>query len=276
MNLFKKRLLEEIKEKYILEKKLAEKLKRANQKERMDMYSKVYDDFYQKYGKSKKSYRRLISCFPNIILLYQFSLIKAFIKPSSKFLEIGAGDCKFAIKMSKYFKNIYVIDVSKEISKNITLPPNINLIISNGVDIALPENFINIAYSFSVIEHIHPEDLLIQLKNLRKCLSSDGIYISSTPNRLFGPHDISKFFERTATGFHLKEYTANELESVFQQAGFSRIVIFANLIWFTFKIPLRIIKAIESVLFLIPYIIRKKLAHTLFWVFTDINLIAYK
>lgn len=276
MNLFKKHLLGEIKNRYILEKSLAEKLRRANQKERMDMYSKVYDDFYQKYKKPEKIYRIPISCFPNIILRYQFSLIKPFIKPSSNYLEIGAGDCKFAVKMSKYFKNIYIIDVSKEISKDITLPLNINLIISNGVDIDLPENFINIAFSFSVIEHIHPDDLLIQLKNVHKCLSPSGIYISSTPNRLLGPHDISKIFERTATGFHLKEYTANELESVFKQAGFSKIVIFASLIWFTFKIPLRIIKVIDSVLFLIPYNIRKKLAHTLFWIFRNINLIAYK
>jgi len=276
LNLFKKRSLKEKKEQYILEKNLAEKLRRANQKGRMDMYSKVYDEFYRKYRQPEKSNRRLISCFPNIILLYQLSLIKPFIKPNSRYLEIGAGDCKFAIQMSNYFKNIYIVDVSKIISNDITLPPNMNLIISNGVDIDLPENFINVAYSFSVIEHIHPEDLLIQLKNLHKCLSWDGVYISSTPNRLFGPHDISKFFERTATGFHLKEYTTNELESIFKQAGFSKIVIFVSLIWFTFKIPLRILKVIESVLFLIPYIIRKKLAHNLFWIFTNINLIAYK
>ena len=101
---------------------------------------------------------------------------------------------------------------------------------------------------------------MIQLRNLHKWLSSDGIYISSTPNRLFGPHDISKFLERTTTSFYLKEHTANELESVFKQAVFSKIVIFASLIWFTFKIPLRIIKVIESVLFLIPCNMRKKLA----------------
>jgi len=276
LNLFKNRLSEENKEQYILEKNLAEKLRRANQKERLDMYSKVYDNFYQKYGQSEKSNRKLVSYFPNIIFLYQFSLIKPFIKFNSNYLEIGAGDCKFALQMSKYFKIIYIVDVSKVISKDITFPPNINLILSNGVNIDLPENFINVAYSFSVIEHIHPEDLLIQLKNLHKCLSWDGVYISSTPNRLFGPHDISKFFERTATGFHLKEYTTNELESIFKQAGFSKIVIFVSLIWFTFKIPLRILKVIESVLFLIPYIIRKKLAHNLFWIFTNINLIAYK
>ena len=49
------------------------------------------------------------------------------------------------------------------------------------------------------------------------------MYVCITPNRVSGPHDISKYFDDVATGFHLKEYTFRELRRLFEDIGFSRV-----------------------------------------------------
>ena len=81
-------------------------------------------------------------------------------------------------------------------------------------------NTINVVYSHQVIEHLHPDDAVTHLQEVYRVLSPGGAYICATPNRLNGPHDISKYFDREATGFHLKEYTTTELYGLFRQEGF--------------------------------------------------------
>ena len=80
-----------------------------------------------------------------------------------------------------------------------------------------------LAYSFQVMEHIHPDDALEQLRNLFAALAPGGSFFCVTPNRLNGPHDVSKFFDLEARGFHLKEYTITELEALFREVGFRKV-----------------------------------------------------
>src|SRR5581483_7134702 len=54
-------------------------------------------------------------------------------------------------------------------------------------------------------------------------------YICVTPNRLSGPHDVSRNFDTVATGFHLKDYTIGELAALFQQVGFRRVNAFVSM-----------------------------------------------
>jgi hypothetical protein len=55
-----------------------------------------------------------------------------------------------------------------------------------------------------------------------------GAYICVTPNRLSGPHDISRYFDKVATGFHMKEYSIRELEATFRKAGFADVRAFVS------------------------------------------------
>jgi len=73
------------------------------------------------------------------------------------------------------------------------------------------------------MEHLHPDDAHEQLHNILDVLKPGGVYICITPNRITGPHDISRGFDEEATGFHLKEYTTSELTALFRQVGFSKI-----------------------------------------------------
>ena len=51
-------------------------------------------------------------------------------------------------------------------------------------------------------------------------LRPEGRYIFETPNRITGPHDVSRHFDVVSTGFHLKEYTHTELLRIGRASGF--------------------------------------------------------
>lgn len=135
-------------------------------------------------------------------------LLKYFLKPESIFLEIGPRECALSFEVSRHVRKVYAIDVSEEIIKAMRiLPQNFELIISDGTSIPVPENRITIAYSDQHMERLHPDDAFVQLQNIHDALTRGCVCLCITPNRLTSPHDISLYFDKVATGFHLKEYT---------------------------------------------------------------------
>jgi SAM-dependent methyltransferase len=155
-------------------------------------------------------------------------------------------------------EKVYAVDVSQEITKNTKPPENFELIISNGCNIPVEENSVSIAYSNQLMEHLHPEDAYEQLKDLYLCLKPGGSYICITPNRMAGPHDISKYFDPVATGFHLKEYTNQELYDLFLKAGFSKITTYVGGKGIYFKFPRIFVLICENILDKLPPKLRYK------------------
>jgi SAM-dependent methyltransferase len=254
----------EILEHYEIEKELANKLRQSSTEERQYLYTALYDEMFQRVphhplliGK-KDTQARFIEIFKKI------NLLKRFLKSNYTFLEVGPGDCALSFEICKHVKKVYAIDVSKEItSYNQVVPENFELIISNGSSIPVAEGSINLAYSDQLMEHLHPDDALKQLKAIYQTLTAGGTYICSTPNRLSGPHDISSYFDEVATGFHLKEYTVTELSQMFYQVGFSQIRVYISVKGLYIKIPLSTIKIIEFILEKSPYALRKRLVYTI-------------
>jgi hypothetical protein len=106
------------------------------------------------------------------------------------------------------------------------------------------------------MEHIHPDDALVQLRSIYQILAKGGIYICITPNRLNGPHDISKYFDEVASGFHLKEYTTSELKDLFRTVGFVRVKAYLGLKGIFLPIPLVIKQLIEGFVSIAPLAVR--------------------
>ena len=157
------------------------------------------------------------------IVSRQITALNNYLKPEDVFLEIGAGDCALSLQLCNIQKRVFAVDVTKQIPLNTNLPNNFNFVLSNGNFINVPSESIDIAFSNHVMEHIHPDDVIEQLKSIYNVLRPKGIYIIYTPHRYTGPHDISKYFDETATGFHLKEYTNTELYHILRAVGFSKI-----------------------------------------------------
>lgn len=215
--------LERIRRHYQVEIQLAEKLLGATRRERVRLYTSLYDELFRLVPDHALLVKRSKPLERAKEVAYGLKILKAFLDRNSCFLEIGAGDCALSLEVAGFVKNVYALDVSKELTKNLTLPPNMTLIISDGCSVPVPAGSVDVAFSNQLMEHLHPDDALEQLGNIHAALAPGGIYLCITPNRLRGPHDISRHFDRVATGLHLKEYTVNELSRLFREAGFSAV-----------------------------------------------------
>jgi len=251
---------EQIREHYEIEKALANQLRVASQTERRTLYSSLYDELYRTVPHHPQLIRKANPEKNKDIVAYQMRNLGAFLKADTTFLEVGPGDCSLSITVAKQVKEVYAVDVSAEIAHQKTFPDNLKLILSDGVSVPVPSNSVDFAYSNQLMEHLHPDDALEQLKNIYQSLAPGGRYLCITPNRLLGPHDISQHFDQVATGFHLKEYTVTELTKLFRDVGFKKIRAYFRIKRFYFY-PYPIISSMaEAFLTVLPFPLRKPFA----------------
>ncbi len=249
---------------YEVEKELADRLKRADKSERKKLYTALYDELYRRVPyhpqlmqkQSVESQRRAIAA--------QMRVLSRFLSPDDTFLELGPGDCLLSFEVAKRVKKVYAIDVSTEITKNPRQPGNFELIISDGSSVEVPPESVDVAYSNQLMEHLHPDDAAEQLRGVYRALVPGGVFVCITPHRFSGPHDISKFFDEAATGFHLKEYTSTELYRLLKSAGFREVKTYFGVKGIAAVFPIRPILALEAVLERLPRRMRKGFAKILF------------
>ncbi|MFW6133966.1 MAG: class I SAM-dependent methyltransferase [Elusimicrobiota bacterium] len=263
LNLFNKKIKrtrKQLKRHYRIEKELADRLRHSDRNQRKELYKTLYDELFERVPDHPCWFHVTDPEYQKKLTTRKAKLVEPFISNKTNFLEIGAGNCSLSLFIAEKAKKVYALDVSKEMIKDINFPRNCEFVLSDGVNIPVPEESIDVAYSYQVIEHLHPEDVFIQLKNIYSALAPHGVYICVTPNRLLGPHDISKYFSNTAEGFHLKEYTATELKGLFKKAGFSKIFGYIGGRGFYLRFPLVIIELIESILRMMPCWFRNKIS----------------
>lgn len=257
------RTVEQIKEHYTIEKELASKLLNSSKDDRQQLYTFLYDQLFKQVPHHPQLIRKADSKASAQEVAQKMQLIAKYLHNQSTFLEVGPGDCKLSFEVAKRVKKVYAVDVSQEIVKYSTCPQNFKLIISNGCSIPLPQNTVTVAYSNQLMEHLHPDDALEQLRNIYQAVAPGGVYICITPNRLCGPHDVSKYFDEEATGFHLKEYTQTELSEIFYRVGFSKLKAYIGGKGVYLRFPLFLIKIVESILESMPFKLRNKLGNFL-------------
>ncbi len=265
---------EEVRAHYEFEKTLASKLKQASKTERGKLYAALYDELFQripnlkKHASSKESIRYAKA---------QLKFLKSYLTKDTILLEIGPGNCSLAVEASKIVSKVVLIDVSKEITGDTKLPENCKLTLSDGSSIPVPPEYVNVVFSNQVMEHLHPEDALVQLQNIWNALIPGGVYLCVTPNRLSGPYDISRGFDEIATCFHLKEYLNSELANLFKNAGFRKIRARVGAKGYYLHVPIFFISIIEKSLAVFPFKVRQRLAGAIpFKWLLGIKLIAFK
>lgn len=218
-----KRSLNEIRHHYEIERELSDRLRRAPPPERHALYATVYEELFARVPDHPQIRRKRSAQATQSAIDIQMDFLGRFLKRSSVFLEIGAGDCALSLATAPSVKSVYALDVSPTITHHQVHPQNFRLLLStDGISIPLADGQVTVAYSNQLMEHLHPDDALGQLTEIHRVLAPGGVYACVTPHRMSGPHDVSKFFDEVATGFHLVEYTPLELSGLFRQAGFSR------------------------------------------------------
>jgi SAM-dependent methyltransferase len=276
MNNNKQEYAEQLLKRYELEKSLADRLKGADKKERPGLYSAVYNELFEKLPylravEQKTNPEKWNKPSP------QLKWLKSFLAPETVFMEIGAGNCKLSLEISKMVKQVFAIEASGDMAYHPAYPANFKLMVGDARTIDLPENSVNIAYSRHVIEHLHPDDTIEHLQNVYKTLVSGGAYICISPNRLFGPHDGSKNFDRVSTGMHLKEYSYAELSNILRKIGFRSVRIHFKFLGIFMMLPVWPMKWCEFLVSGLPYKLRILLGKlSLFKAMLNIRLVARK
>jgi len=252
-----------LREHYLIERELADKLRAANREERRHLYRSVYNELFERVPLHPGLIRKGSTEDTKIAVSSQLRFLRRFLRKDQTFLELGPGDCALSFAVAPMVQKVYAVDVSSTIAENPATPANFELIISDGCAIDVPPNSVDLVYSNQLLEHLHPDDALEQLQNVYRVLKPGGKYVCITPNRLNGPHDISRNFTDTATGFHLREYTVGEGSGLFYRAGFSRVSAFFGVKGRFFRLSISVFKSFETMLEMLPSALRKLVANNL-------------
>jgi SAM-dependent methyltransferase len=236
---------------YRVEIELAERLRNAPRAERLGLYGKVYDELYQRVPDHPQLTRKVSDAEKRRGVEQRLRLLHRFLDPQTVFLEVGAGDCSLTVAVADRVRKAYALDVSREIISG-AQHPRLEPVLSDGCSVPVSPASVTLAYSNQVMEHIHPEDALEQLRNLFAAIAPGGSYLCITPNRLNGPHDVSKYYDPVARGFHLKEYTSTELEGLFRSVGFRRVLAYPRFGNRFVRVPFGLVKAVEALLGVLP------------------------
>jgi SAM-dependent methyltransferase len=213
----------QIREHYELEKHLAARLRNATREERKHLYGQVYDELYSwlphhpRHRLSQSSERKAAQ------VESQLAMLRPFLNGDLTVLEVGPGSCHTLRVVAGQVRRAIGVDVAVATTSREGFPSNLELLQFDGINIPLPLESVDLVYSMSVMEHLHPDDAVDQLRSIVRVLKPGGFYVLHTPHRYIGPTDVSKYFDDIATGFHLKEWTWRELKAAMNAAGFTNL-----------------------------------------------------
>lgn len=236
---------------YEIERELAQRLRDAGKDERRVLYTELYDALYRELPDHPQ-----LTAGSRSERAAEVARIVRRLAPllgsTDVFLEIGPGDCELSFALARRCAYVHAVDVSDGVCDVAAQPPNFALHLSDGTSIPLPDASIDVAFSDQLMEHLHPDDARDQLREIRRVLRPGGLYVCITPNRLSGPHDVSRFFSDVAEGFHIREYTTRELVALMRETGFSRVDAAVPVRGRLLRAPLAPFAALESVLTALP------------------------
>jgi SAM-dependent methyltransferase len=266
------RTMDSVRNHYVIERKLADRLRAAPAEQRSTVYGEVYDELFSSVPDHPQ-----LSVDPRERERHvreKFRFASRFLTNDSCLMEIGAGDCLFSISAAPHIRRGVVVDVSKVIVSAAETVANLDIVITDGVSLPVEPGSVDVAYSDQLTEHLHLDDAVAQLKNVARAVRPGGVYICITPNRVSGPHDVSRGFDEVATGFHMHEYTGREIRPLFLEAGFRRVDFYAGGRGRYLRIPTTLALLTESIFEHVPKAIRARIPALPQYLLFGLNVVA--
>lgn len=152
---------------------------------------------------------------------YRFA--SRFIKSGYSIIDVGCGTGYGTYELSTKAKKIVGVDISPEAidyANENYYNHNLSYICHDSKQMNLEEKF-ELAVSFEVIEHI--DSVEMYLESIKKCLSPEGIFIVSTPNKKM----YSDAIENYNNSYHVKEYYLDEFKGLLN-GYFKHIIIYSQ------------------------------------------------
>lgn len=213
-----------------LEFEYAKKLRKSNYVERRELYSEAYSKVsVLRMAELPKDIRKRTAGTSDALL----NCLRRICKSEDNILEVGCGRGYTCLKLAPHVKSIFGTDVSDPaLTEAIYLLKenhidNVQVIKVNADELMarFEKKSFDKVISIDVYEHLHPEDAIKHLSQVCSILKPNGEYIIITPNRLNGPHDITKKVfphSSNAIGFHLNETCYTELIELMKDIGFTK------------------------------------------------------
>jgi SAM-dependent methyltransferase len=257
---------DQLREHYEIERGLANQLRHAATKsDRRRLYGDVYRQRSELIPHHPLVVRAGDAAAQVDAARAQVALLMPFVGPNTRFCELGAGDAAVSRSIAPHVGLAVALDVTDALAPASDPSIGFEFHVFDGFDLECDENSLDVVYSNDVVEHLHSDDMLDQAESVRRALRPGGVYICVTPNRLSGPHDISRHFSDSPKGFHLREYTVTELTGVFKDAGFARVKILLTVGGKRLSplLPATLIRPVEKLLAMFPPAIRRPVARGL-------------
>lgn len=247
------RNLEQLRNHYLVEKHIAERLRGSRLEERKQIYATMYGEVFRKVPDHPRLTRRDSDSLTARANNVKLSLVGRFLSKSSVFVEFAAGDCRFAGGLAKRVARVYAVDISDQRNPNDDFPENFQLIVYDGYSLnEIEKDSVDVVFSDQLIEHLHPQDTALHLSLVHRILKTGGRYVFRTPHAFTGPHDVSRYFSDEPEGFHLKEWTYSEIRTVFENLGYRRFLSRWYAKGINFRVPHSCFYACERILALLP------------------------
>jgi SAM-dependent methyltransferase len=142
--------------------------------------------------------------------------------------DLGCGDGSFLTSVERHLPHGRLVGVDVSETRPRYNAENIDYAAANIVDFDLGEQY-DVVFSDNALEHIAPSDIDTHFASVRKALRAGGTFIIISPNRLFGPNDLTRLSDCThsnrveACACHLSETTYSEIVDRLRGAGFRKI-----------------------------------------------------
>lgn len=199
-------------------------LKEPSMEKRVDLYQEMYDwcfGFLNRHGLA------LCLGFSPTFLERNLDVFQG-----KEVLDYGCGFGQSTAFLSRHAKTVCGLDASAvcidQARREFGALTNVRFVRHSSPLLDLPSASFDAVYSNDVLEHLHPDDGLIHLREVNRILRPGGRYLLWTPPAEEGPSDGTKWFFPQGYGFkpicgHLKEYTREELVDVARRAGFAGV-----------------------------------------------------
>jgi SAM-dependent methyltransferase len=254
------RTRERLRHHYEVETRLAAQLRAAPREQRLHMLTGLYEELFREVPDHPRILCKATPGWSRWEVTMQMRLLRRFLRSDATLLEIGPGDCRLSFEAAKTVRQVYAVDVDAVLSRDAQPPANFRLFLSDGMSVPVPAASVDLAYSNQLMEHLHPDDAREQLRNIFAALAPGGLYVCQTPNRLNGPHDISRAFSDEPHGFHLREYTMTEVQALFVATGFRSVAAYVRIKGLWLRVPMGLIRTLEAALSRMPAKLRRAIA----------------
>jgi SAM-dependent methyltransferase len=208
-----------IMEHWELERRLTDDLRASTSETRATTFERCYSDLYHGVPWLREGSQ-------GGDRLAEDALWPVLIGPAPKEVyEVGSGDGSLARFLADAGYTVRATEITSERGDR-RESARLSWGITDGVhldDFASPASY-DAVVSNQVVEHLHPDDLGVHLRSVRRLLRPGGRFAFATPHAYTGPHDISRVFELDRpAGMHLREYTYGELNRALLDAGFTQV-----------------------------------------------------